>query len=223
MNCAHRLTLLAVASALAATLAGCGGDDEAPVYPPRAKSYVLPQIANAHGLTVPHFFAQVGEAETGIRQVRVSQPSTTNLFGCSVQQQDDDSWTLVVTPQAHGEKLADRCVVVADTETGELTVTIDGLLDTMEPRADAPPPVNGGSLGTAGSLLLKDVISGTDSLPFTIALDLSNGLPIGVTYDPVTGRVSWAASVPDTFTLTVNLTDEAGNVAQVRLVIERNT
>lgn len=224
MKYLHRFHAASIVGALVFGLAACGGsDDPGPVFPPRAASYTLPQVVGAAGLEVDALFAELGEDVSGVRSAEVTRASTTGLFSCElVHDAIEASWKLVVTPQTHGEMLRDQCVVVADTRTGELTLTIDGLVDTMEPRADSPAPINGGSTGTAGSVLLRDVIRASDSLPVRVWVDEGEGLPLGVSYDATVGRVSWAESVPDTFTLTVNLEDEAGNLAQVLLVVERN-
>lgn len=225
--------MLATATALAATLAACGGSDDEPDFPPRNETYELQRIVGGVlPVEVADFFGQYGHAPHTVLSTEVVENSKRGIFSCSLDQVDPPvfpdpptaggPWTLLVSADKNIERQDDECIVRAQTTTGELTVTIHGVVDSMVPRGDSRY-FDGGMTGQAGRVNLDDVIRATDSRPARVFINPSvDALPFGVAYDPQTNVLSWQADVPDTFDVPVYLMDDAGNITEVLLVIGRN-
>lgn len=228
-----RFFALALSTLLVSSLVACGGSDDEVVYPPRSVTFDLPRVVGGVlPVEVQDLFGLFGHDVETVLGAKVIQATQRDIFSCDLVHMAPPPgsppttrggpWTLVVDAAKNIERQSDQCVVRADTTTGELTINVHGEVDTMAPRGDSVH-IDGGVTGQAGQVKLDQAIRATDARPVRIFIDPDrDALPYGVSYDAATNTVAWQANVHDSFSLPVYLMDDAGNTAQVLLVVSRN-
>ena len=235
-----RIAAMLVAGAVAANVAGCGGGDdtnaEPPVTPgPTPEEPVLPpppgpvlpppDVANVRDIE-----AQVGRQGVEIADVAALVGAKSGTVYVLTATKNDVAEcllradVLVLTPKAAAES-PEVCTTKGVTPEGAvLTTEIHYTVDTLAPRVENLTVDAGQAGGRTNEYKLEDLFKNKvqDANAVKYSIDLNSVLPHGVTYNRDNNNLlevrPW---VNAPFTVTVNVTDALGNVAQPTLTVKR--
>lgn len=235
-----RAQRLAVVAALATAVAmgpGCGGGSGgdanatnpvaptppptptvpvAPLPPPEVVSNLNAGVVGATPRTIADLFSQVNQT---VQSAYVSRASTNNLATCTLRQEANGSYTLIITPSAPSPtEASDTCDVTAQEAGGtKLTVHVGSQVDTLAPRVqNSQVNINSYSEGSANSADLRVLLGQITDASETSLVITARDLPPGYTYDANTAKLSWTGSAVAGI-ISGNVVDVAGNPTPVTI------